>query len=83
MTIHVRHIDDTNVEITLTPGRLGRLFGAKVRRGLAVRDHNDTWRWKLTRHDVGGRIEREIECTPIEEVPPARAMFPVERRGAP
>jgi hypothetical protein len=86
MTIHVRHIDDDTVEVTLTPSWLGRAFGAKLRRGIVVRDEcvgyncgsNETcrrqhWWWKATEVEVPHAIEREIECTTVEDLPRAEA----------
>lgn len=74
MKIRVRHIDDETVEVTLTPGWVGRLFGAKPRRGIAIRNASATWVWKTTREPVPSAVKREIECTTVEDVPSARLV---------
>lgn len=55
MKILVRHIDPTTVEVTLVPGWIRRLFGARMRRGTAVQ--------KLEREDAAGDlyIEDSVE----------------------
>lgn len=88
MTIHVRHIDEATVEVTLTPGWLGRLLGAKARRGIATRDecsgydcgnnnrcHRQHWWWQATEIEVPPAVEREIECPKVADLPRAEARL--------
>lgn len=78
MKVHVEFHDDarTKARITIVPGWLGRLFGAKTRTGEADRLVMSVWQWSAThrniRNDRHARaILRELDCQTVEPLPKA------------
>jgi hypothetical protein len=76
--------DKTKAEITIEPSWLARVFGARARRGVALKLMVDgyrarkDWFWETTGRQVdtdfsGRAITRALETMPIEELPPAKA----------
>lgn len=87
MKIHVAFLNDehTKARITITPGWLGRLFGARPKSGEAQRYLNiaygPQWLWSTTKREVkyeqyGRAVLRALELQDVEPLP--RALL-VER----
>lgn len=78
MKIDVEWLNDDACVITLTPGWLGRLVGARTRRGDVIRDpervlspmyYSTIWVWKVTGESVSPRILRAMRATPVDPYP--------------
>lgn len=77
--------------VRLTPGRLGRLFGARVVEIRLVRSPLVVypfyvWRAATTGRDIdylpnSGKIRRALEFSPVERMPAALAFAPGTRRA--
>lgn len=70
MTILVHHIDDNTAEVTLRPGWLARLFGARDRRGIAmrVRVKIEYGKWSIVDSEPGPyRWLWKTTCLPVDD----------------
>ena len=77
MKVHVEFLNDehTKARITLVPGWLGRLFGAKTRTGEAARmGYHREWAWTSTSRNVGRAIVRELELQEVADLPRVTVM---------
>jgi len=79
ITVEFLNEEHTKARVTIVPGWLSRLFGARPSSGLADRHVANVWQWSTTHRNIrddryARRLMRALELQEVEELPRARLV---------